>query len=187
MRPSSASPARSPTSPDFLPVCEHVFVRWDNLSISRDDEQRRLPNLDGAVIRTFDAPEALDVRFHEIYARSALNRVPAASRMPFRWTVNPYRGCQHACSYCASGDTAILMANGRTKPLAEVRVGDQIYGTIRHGKYRRYVWTEVLAHWSTIRRAYRITLNDGTELVASRDHRFSTRRGKSKFVTAAAP
>ena len=185
MRPSSASPARSPTSPDFLPVCEHVFVRWDNLSISRDDEQRRLPNLDGAVIRTFDAPEALDVRFHEIYARSALNRVPAASRMPFRWTVNPYRGCQHACSYCASGDTAILMANGRTKPLAEVRVGDQIYGTIRHGKYRRYVWTEVLAHWSTIRRAYRITLNDGTELVASGDHRFWTRRGKWKFVTGA--
>jgi DNA repair photolyase len=32
--------------------------------------------------------------------RTALNRVPAESRMPFRWTVNPYRGCTHACHYC---------------------------------------------------------------------------------------
>ena len=40
------------------------------------------------------------MRFHEVHARSVLNRVPAASRMPFRWTVNPYRGCGHACVYC---------------------------------------------------------------------------------------
>jgi DNA repair photolyase len=80
-------------------------VRWENLSTSRDDEQRRLPNLDGAVVRTFDAPEALGVRFHEIHARSALNRVPAKSRMPFRWTINPYRGCHHACLFCFARPT----------------------------------------------------------------------------------
>jgi DNA repair photolyase len=32
--------------------------------------------------------------------RTALNRVPEQSRMPFRWTVNPYRGCAHSCHYC---------------------------------------------------------------------------------------
>ncbi|MDQ3856860.1 MAG: radical SAM protein [Actinomycetota bacterium] len=32
--------------------------------------------------------------------KSALNRVPDASRVPFRWTVNPYRGCTHSCHYC---------------------------------------------------------------------------------------
>jgi DNA repair photolyase len=82
-------------------VCEHVFVRWDNLSVDAEDSQRPLPKLgDGAVMRTFDAPEALGIRFHEVQARSALNKVHPAARMPFSWTVNPYRGCSHACSYC---------------------------------------------------------------------------------------
>ena len=40
-------------------------------------------------MRTFDAPEALGIRFHEVQARSALNHVPKQSRMPFRWTINP--------------------------------------------------------------------------------------------------
>ena len=32
--------------------------------------------------------------------KTALNKVPEASRVPFRWTVNPYRGCTHSCHYC---------------------------------------------------------------------------------------
>jgi DNA repair photolyase len=32
--------------------------------------------------------------------KSAINRVPDASRVPFRWTINPYRGCTHSCHYC---------------------------------------------------------------------------------------
>ncbi len=141
------------------------------------DRERRLPRLgDDAVVRTFDAPEALDIRFHEVRAKSALNAVPKKSRMPFRWTVNPYRGCSHACLLCA-GDTPILMADGRTKPIADVRVGDVIYGTIRRGNYRRYAEDRVLAHWSSIKRAYRITLEDGTELIASGDHRFLSDSG----------
>jgi DNA repair photolyase len=77
-----------------------MFVRWDNLTLN-DEEQRRLPGYrDEAVVRRFDAPEALDIRFYEVRARSILNRVPGRSRMPFRWTINPYRGCTHACVYC---------------------------------------------------------------------------------------
>jgi DNA repair photolyase len=80
-------------------------VRWSNL-IEGADEQRRLPGYgDEAVVRHFDAPEALDMRFYEVRARSALNRVPARSRMPFRWTINPYRGCSHACVYCFARPT----------------------------------------------------------------------------------
>ena len=104
--------------------------------------------------------------------------------MAFGWTINPYRGCQHACVYCGAGETPILMADGRTKPLADIRVGDGIYGTVRRGYYRRYAITTVLAHWSTVKPAYRITLADGTQLIASGDHRFLTERGW-KHVTGA--
>jgi DNA repair photolyase len=83
-----------------------------------------------------------------------------------------------------AGDTPILMAGGATKALADVRVGDEIYGTVREGFDRRYELTRVLAHWKTRKEAYRITLEDGTELVASGDHRFLTSRGW-KFVTGA--
>jgi DNA repair photolyase len=77
-----------------------------------------------------------------------------------------------------------LMANGTTKPIADVQVGEAIYGTVRDGYYRHYAITEVLAHWSTVKPAYRITLEDGTRLVASGDHRFLTQRGW-KHVTGA--
>ena len=82
-----------------------MFVRWDNLEVGKESE-RPLPRLGAdAVVRTFDAPEALDIRFHEIRAKSALNRVPKSSRMPFRWTINPYRGCSHACKFCFARPT----------------------------------------------------------------------------------
>ncbi len=82
-----------------------MFVRWSNLT-NEADEQRRLPGYrDDAVVRHFDAPEALDMRFYEVRARSVLNRVPSRSRMPFSWTINPYRGCSHACVYCFARPT----------------------------------------------------------------------------------
>jgi DNA repair photolyase len=86
-------------------MCEHMFVRWSNLAQDAE-EQRRLPGYrEQAVVRRFEAPEALDMRFYEVRARSVLNRVPSRSRMPFRWTINPYRGCSHACVYCFARPT----------------------------------------------------------------------------------
>jgi DNA repair photolyase len=80
-------------------------VRWENLTVD-EDERARLPGYrEAAVVRRVRAPEALDTRFYEVRAKSILNRVPEASRMPFRWTVNPYRGCSHACSYCFARPT----------------------------------------------------------------------------------
>jgi DNA repair photolyase len=122
------------------------------------------------------------LEFLHVRARRVINQVPASSRMSFRYTINAYRGCSHACTYCLQGDTPVLMGDGRTKPLAEVRVGDAVYGTIRQGAYRRYVVTEVLDHWSTVKPAYRLRLHDGTAFVAGGDHRFLTDRGW-KYVT----
>ena len=102
----------------------------------------------------------------------------------FTQSINPYRGCEHACSYCASGDTPILLSDGRTAPLSELRPGDEIYGTRRSGFHRRYVKSRVLDHWSVIKPAYRVTLEDGTKLLTSGDHRFLSDRGW-KHVTGA--
>jgi DNA repair photolyase len=80
------------------------------------EERTRLPGYrEPAVVRHFDAPEALDVRFYEVRAKSALNRVPERSRMPFRWTVNPYRGCTHACVYCFARPTHTYLDMGAAR------------------------------------------------------------------------
>jgi DNA repair photolyase len=160
-----------------------VWVRWDNLSIADGDDEPTLPvSVAGAVARTFDTPDFRGMTFYEVRAKSIINRVPSASRVPFEWTLNPYRGCTHACVYCLGGETPILMANGRTRQLADIRVGDRVYGTVQRGRFRRYEPTDVLAHWSTIKPAYRVTLRDGTLLVASGDHRLLTDRGW-RYVT----
>jgi DNA repair photolyase len=80
-------------------------MRWNQLTT--DVEHRaRLPGYrEEALVRHFDAPEAIDTRFYEVKAKSILNRVPEASRMPFRWTINPYRGCTHACRFCFARPT----------------------------------------------------------------------------------
>ncbi len=153
-------------------------MRWSNLSIE-EEERARLPGYrDDAVIRHFEAPDAVPTRFYEVRAKSILNRVPEASQMPFRWTINPYRGCSHACNYCSGGETPILMANGSHKAMYELDVGDEIYGTqARESGYRRYVPTTVLDKWITIKPAYRLTLESGTELIVSGDHRLLSNRG----------
>src|SRR5215204_3140694 len=106
-------------------------MRWDSLTV-RTDEAGMLPlGLPDATVRTFDTPGFAGMTFYEIRAKSIINRVPSQSRVPFEWTVNPYRGCAHACVYCLAGETPILLANGRTKPLAELRTGEMVYGTVR--------------------------------------------------------
>jgi hypothetical protein len=151
-------------------------VRWQSQEIEQE-AGRRLPGLaDPERIRTFDAPEAMGVRFHEVEARSAINSVGGNS-LPFNHTVNPYRGCSHACTYCLTGDTELMLSDGRARRLDRITVGDLVYGTVRRGSYRRYVTTRVEAHWRTMKAAYRVTLADGTKLTASGDHRFLTERG----------
>ncbi|NUJ87634.1 radical SAM protein [Plantibacter sp. MCCC 1A11337] len=57
------------------------------------------------LVRSVQTPEFAGITFHEVLAKSALNRVPGQSVMPFGWTINPYRGCSHACVYCFARPT----------------------------------------------------------------------------------
>ncbi|MCR4337635.1 MAG: PA0069 family radical SAM protein [Candidatus Omnitrophica bacterium] len=132
-----------------------------------------------------DCEEAPNLPLQTEYFKDTTRRIISYNDSPdigFRASLNPYRGCEHGCIYCLSGETPILMADGRTKSLENIQPGDEIYGTVRQGWYRRYVKTKVLAHWQVIKPAYRIVLQDGTELIAGADHRFLTERGW-KFVT----
>ncbi|WP_345801151.1 intein-containing Rv2578c family radical SAM protein [Microbacterium sp. AZCO] len=158
-------------------------MRWQGQELGVPDAAA-LPGLEhlNGLVRSVTTPEFSGVTFHEVMAKSALNHVPGASAMPFDWTVNPYRGCSHACVYCVSPETLVLCADGRQRRIDELVIGQEIIGTEQQGGYRRYVRTRVLAKWCTRKRAYRVTLADGTQLIASGDHRFLTDRGW-KYVT----
>ncbi|MFC7545165.1 Rv2578c family radical SAM protein [Plantactinospora sp. GCM10030261] len=92
-------------------------MRWEHLSTShppaaaRQGSVEAVPDaapaapplplvLPGAVVRTFDTPDFAGMTFYEVRAKSIINKVPGASRVPFDHTINPYRGCTHACVYC---------------------------------------------------------------------------------------
>ncbi|PZA20903.1 intein-containing Rv2578c family radical SAM protein, partial [Modestobacter versicolor] len=162
-------------------------MRWDaqRLDLEEPEVLPGLPTVRG-LLRSIEVPEFPGLTFHEVRAKSALNAVPKGSAMPFAYTVNTFRGCSHACVYCMAGDTNVLMADGSQRRIADLRVGDRIIGTDKRDDYRFYVETEVLAHWSTVKPAHRVSLADGTQLVASGDHRFLTGRGW-KHVTGTGP
>ena len=76
-------------------------MRWSGQSVA---DSGGLIGLAG-LVRSVRTPEFAGMVFHEVLAKSALNRVPGASAMPFDWTINPYRGCSHACVYCFARGT----------------------------------------------------------------------------------
>jgi DNA repair photolyase len=157
----------------FAMVVDVTELRW---------RQADRPQAQGAL---FDEPvferepgrgEFRGMEFLHVRAQRIINEVPGAP-FGFRYTINAYRGCSHACTYCLAGETPILMADGSSKALADLRPGDEVCGTVRDGARRRCVPTRVVDHWSTTKPAYRVTLADDTVLVASGDHRFLTDRG----------
>jgi DNA repair photolyase len=123
-----------------------------------------------------ESPDSVATTLEPEHSKSVITTNDSPD-VPFEQSINPYRGCEHACVYCGWGETPVLLADGGTRALADLRVGDEIYGTRREGFYRSYVKTRVLAHWSVIKPAFRTLLGDGTELVTSADHRFLTERG----------
>lgn len=79
-------------------------MRWDELRIAKADVEPGLFGRDevydrGRLVES-PTPEFAGTSFFEIHAKSMINRVPAASQVPFQWTINPYRGCGHKCRYC---------------------------------------------------------------------------------------
>lgn len=81
-------------------------MRWDSLLLDSSEAPAgtagtAVPLIErNAVARTFDTPEFRGMTFYEVRARSIVSEVPKSSRVMFRYTINPYRGCSHSCLYC---------------------------------------------------------------------------------------
>lgn len=81
-------------------------MRWDGQLLT-GERAGVLPGLgsNAGLIRSVTTPEFAGVTFHEILAKSALNRVNGRVAGLWGWTINPYRGCSHACVYCFARPT----------------------------------------------------------------------------------
>ncbi|HTZ14444.1 MAG TPA: Rv2578c family radical SAM protein [Mycobacterium sp.] len=79
-------------------------MRWDAQGIDVDDGA--LPGLERiGFVRSVQTPQFDGITFHEVLCKSALNKIPDAAALPFKFTVNGYRGCSHACRYCFARPT----------------------------------------------------------------------------------
>lgn len=131
-------------------MCSTRAMRWagQNIEANECEALPGLGRLDG-LVRSVTTPEFDGVTFHEVAAKSALNKVPGGSRMPFGWTVNPYRGCTHACVYCyARGSHEWLDLDAGSDFDTQIVVKTNVGDVLRHELSRRS-WTHELVALGT--------------------------------------
>ncbi len=79
-------------------------MRWDGQGVRVDDGA--LPGLQRiGFVRSVRTPQFEGITFHEVLCKSAVNKIPNSAMLPFKYTVNGYRGCSHACRYCFARPT----------------------------------------------------------------------------------
>ena len=82
----------------------NMGMRWDGQGVRVDDGA--LPGLQRiGFVRSVRTPQFEGITFHEVLCKSAINKIPDATMLPFKYTVNGYRGCSHACRYCFARPT----------------------------------------------------------------------------------
>ncbi|MEU7931167.1 Rv2578c family radical SAM protein [Micromonospora echinofusca] len=125
-------------------------MRWDNLAAPPEEgvPGRAAPAtpplplaLPGALARTFDTPGFAGMTFYEVQAKSIINKVPGTSRVPFEWTINPYRGCSHACVYCYARNTHTYLdldagADFDRKVIVKVNAGELVRRELAAPRWR---------------------------------------------------
>ena len=120
-------------------MCSNVVMRWDRQRTDR--EEPALVGLAG-LVRSVRPPDFAGVVFHEVLAKTVLNRVPESSSMPFRWTVNPYRGCTHGCAYCfaRNSHTYLDFDSGRdfdTQIIVKINAAEALATRLRSPRWGR--------------------------------------------------
>ncbi|AFM17105.1 DNA repair photolyase [Mycolicibacterium chubuense NBB4] len=116
-------------------------MRWAEQGVEVDDGA--LPGLARiGLVRSVRTPQFDGITFHEVLCKSALNKIPAASMLPFRYTVNGYRGCSHACRYCFARPTHEYLDfdHGRdfdTQVVVKTNVADVLRRELRRPSWTR--------------------------------------------------
>ena len=118
-------------------------MRWQAQQLTTIDDGA-LPGLGrmAGLVRTVRTPEFAGVTFYEVHSRSALNRVPGGSPMPFEWTINPMRGCVHSCTYCFARKSHeyLEMDSGRdfdSRIVVKVNVADVVRREVARPSWER--------------------------------------------------
>ena len=129
-----------------------------------------------AVERRFDTPEFRGITFYEIRAKSVLNKVPPTTYLPFRWTVNPYRGCTHACVYCFARKTHTYLeldagADFDTRVIVKVNAGAVVARELASPRWagERVALGTNVDPYQRAEGRYRITRDVVAALVAARN------------------
>ncbi len=116
-------------------------MRWDGQGVGVDDGA--LPGLQRiGFVRSVRTPQFDGITFHEVLCKSALNKVPNASMLPFRYTVNGYRGCSHACRYCFARPTHEYLdmdcgADFDTQVVVKTNVAEVLRRELQRASWRR--------------------------------------------------
>jgi len=118
---------------------EPVAFRW-----RRADDDGGQPMLfaeEELVDRHVGVGEYRGLEFLHVNARRVINEVPAPSRMPFRFTINAYRGCSHACAYCFARPTHEYLGLNRgedfdRKLVVKVNAVDRVRAELRSAHWR---------------------------------------------------
>ncbi|MGA2522033.1 MAG: radical SAM protein [Acidimicrobiales bacterium] len=121
------------------PVPRPVQLRW-----RRADDDGGQPMLfaeEDLVERHVGIGEYRGLEFLHVNARRVINEVPAASRMPFRYTINAYRGCSHACTYCFARPTHEYLGLGmgedfERKLVVKVNAVERVRAELRSPRWR---------------------------------------------------
>lgn len=79
-------------------------MRW-HLADEERDGQKALFGVDDVVGPQRSTGRLSGIEFLHVAAKRVINEVPAPSRVPYRWTINVYRGCSHGCTYCFARPT----------------------------------------------------------------------------------
>jgi DNA repair photolyase len=119
-------------------------MRWagQQLDASSTDSLPGLARLN-TLVRTVRTPEFAGVTFYEVLAKSALNKVPGSvPGTQYAWTINPYRGCSHACVYCFARPTHAYLEFADagafdSEVIVKVNVGEVLAKELRRTSWGR--------------------------------------------------
>ena len=123
----------------LLAVGDPVAFRWRRAD-DDDDGQPMLFAEEEIVDRHVGIGVYRGLEFLHVNARRVINEVPAASQLPFRFTINAYRGCSHACAYCFARPTHEYLGLGigedfERKLVVKVNAVERVRAELRSARW----------------------------------------------------